>query len=173
MSHYLNHYNNLRIQRPIACDHCSFSKAALPRTDLKANLLFERSARALFLRDPKDPLSLQIQLSAFHHNLQRFCHHRQLRRPTFSHLRNILSSSGQRDMVLYSIHTWLRYVINATAYLLYYLRWDVFHETSKGWISIQDSHPLLLVRVSALGGYCISLLLDFDGLTLSAQKRVI
>ena len=111
------------------------------RSDLKANLLFKRSARALFLRDPKDPLSLQIQLSAFHHNLQRFCHHRQLRRTTFSHLRNILSSSGQRDMVLYSIHTWLRYVINATAYLLHYLQWDVFHETSKGWISIQDTRP--------------------------------
>ena len=28
--------------------------------------------------------------------------------------------------------------LNAAAYLLRYLRWDVFHETSKGRISIQD-----------------------------------
>ena len=61
-SRYLNHYSNLRIQRPIACVHCSFSKAALPRTDSESDLMLEHSTGTMGAKVPLISLRVTINI---------------------------------------------------------------------------------------------------------------
>ena len=143
MSHYLNHYNNLRIQRPIACDHCSFSKAALPRTDSKNRASIGRSDVD---RNSRTHIHSSSAISIQFHS-RKGAYSSYCPRSPMVNWRELWSAHYhvydflpcRLATILDTIHTWLRYVINATAYLLHYLRWDVFHETSKGWILIQDT----------------------------------
>ena len=146
MSHYLNHYNNLRIQRPIACDYCSFLKAALPRTDSKSRASIGRSDVD---RNSRTHIHSSSAISIRFHSRKgaysSYCPRSPMvnwRGLWSAHYRGYDFSRCCLATILDTIRTtWLRYVINATAYLLHYLRWDVFHETSKGWISIQDTRP--------------------------------
>ena len=63
--------------------------------------------------------------------------------PRISHCLPLFMTSpiSTRDELSHYLRYFFYIYLNAAAYQLHYLRWDVFHETSKGWISIQDTRP--------------------------------